>query len=226
MIKPWVISLGGSRIVPNDIDVIFIKKFKDLLNKHKDKKFVVVCGGGRTARRYISAIQKFQKSQREESLEGIEITRLNARLMMSIFEKEANKELPKNMKQIKNLLRKNRIVFCGALRWEDQNTSDGTSAKIAEFFKAKFINLTNVKGLYSEDPHKNKNAKFIPEISWEYFLQLTKKIKYKAGQHFVLDLVAAEEISKKKITTYIIGSLNSLDNILNNKKYIGTTITK
>ena len=47
----WVISLGGSRIVPDDVDDGFLLRFKRLLDSHGDKRFVVVTGGGSTARR-------------------------------------------------------------------------------------------------------------------------------------------------------------------------------
>ena len=48
------------------------------------------------------------------------------------------------------------------------------------------------------------------------------KIKYKPGQHFVLDQTAAKMILKNKTPTYIIESPKELDNLLNGKKFIGT----
>ncbi len=42
----WVISLGGSRIVRDDVDEGFLLGFKRLLDSHRDKRFVVVTGGG------------------------------------------------------------------------------------------------------------------------------------------------------------------------------------
>jgi uridylate kinase len=50
-------------------------------------------------------------------------------------------------------------------------------------------------------------------------------MKYKPGQHFVLDQTASGIILKNKITTYIIGEdLKQLDNLLNNGKFKGTRI--
>ncbi len=225
MRKAWVISLGGSRIVPNEVDDRFLLKFKKLIDSHKSQKFVVVTGGGSTARKYISALRKLGEGIKAQSLEGIAITRLHARLMSKFFGKRANEDLPFNMKKVENLLEKNQIVFCGALRYEKKNTSDGTAAKIAGHIKSPFINLTNVKGLYSADPRKDKKAKFIKKISWKKFSEITNKIKYKAGQHFVLDQTAAKIIQKDKIPTYIVGSLTAIDNILKNKKFVGTIIS-
>jgi uridylate kinase len=221
----WVISLGGSRIVPNSVDDKFLLRFKELINSHPSKKFVVVTGGGSTARKYISALKKIGKKTEDQSLEGIAITRLHANFMMRIFGKSANEDLPTNMEKVKNLLAKNHIVFCGGLRWSNTNsTTDGTAAKLAGFLKCPFINLTNVQGLYSEDPMRNKNAKFIPRISWDDFYKMMKNIKFKAGQHFVLDQSAAKTIKEKKVVTYIVGSLSAIDAILDNKKFMGTVI--
>ena len=219
-----MISLGGSRIVPDDVDDKFLSEFKELLDRHRDKKFVVVCGGGTTARKYIGALKRLGKKIKTQSMEGIAITRLHAGFMARFFGKEANEDLPLNMKKVKSLLVKNRVVFCGALRWSDKNTSDGTAAKLAGFLECPFINLTNVKGLYSSDPFKNKRAKFIGRISWKDFLKITRKIKFEAGQHFVLDQVAAREIAENKTVTYIVGSLSAMDGVLSEKKRIVGTV--
>ncbi len=220
----WVISLGGSRIVPEEVDEDFLVEFRKLLDSHKSKKFVVVCGGGTTARKYMSALRRLNKSINTQSREGVAITRLHASFMSRFFGEEANKDLPFSMKKVKDLLLKNRIVFCGALRQQKNQTSDGTSAKLAGFLGCSFINLTNIKGLYSSNPKTNKRAKFIGKISWDNFYKMTSKIKFSAGQHFVLDQVAAKEIKDKKIVTYVIGSLKVIDNILRKKKFVGTII--
>lgn len=224
MKKVWVISLGGSRIVPDSVDDKFLVRFKKLLDSHSSSKFVVVTGGGTTARKYISALKKLGKSTKTQSMEGIAITRLHAGFMARFFGKAANEDIPMSMVRVKNLLEKNRVVFCGALRWRAKNTSDGTAAKIAGFLECPFINLTNVQGLYSADPNKNKKAKFISKISWKDFLKMAKAKKYEAGQHFVLDQVAAKEILDKRIVTYIVGSLSAIDNIIRKKKFVGTVV--
>ena len=97
----WVISLGGSRIVPDDVDYKFLVRFKKLLDSHKSQKFVIVTGGGSTARKYIGALKKLGKKTKMQSMEGIAITRLHAGYMMKLFGKEANEDLPLNMKKVK-----------------------------------------------------------------------------------------------------------------------------
>lgn len=229
--KVIVISLGGSLIVPNKIDYEFLNQFKKILEKNKRKyKFVVVCGGGSTARTYIKGLEneKLNPKKKEyfQSLLGISATRINARFLTYFFREDANEGIPHDMKQIKGLLRKNDYVFCGALRYAKNQTSDSTSAKLAKYFKTQFINLTNVKGLYDKNPKKFRSAKFIPEISHKEFLKMAKAIEFKPGQHFALDQTAAKVIKKYNITTYIVGEdMKQLDNLLNHKHFIGTRIS-
>ncbi len=222
--KLWVISLGGSRIVPDDVDTGFLKNFKKLIDSHPTHRFVVVTGGGSTARRYISSFRKLHKKLKSQSLEGIAVTRLHAGFMAKIFGREANEVIPRNMRKVKGLLMKNRIVFAGALRYKDKNTSDGTAADLASYLKCPFINLTNVRGVYSANPKTNKNARFIKRVTWKKFNEMAQKIKYKAGQHFVLDQSAAREIYKKRIPTYIVGSVGAIDKILRGKKEFGGSL--
>jgi len=223
--KTVVISLGGSLIVPDSIDINFLKNFRKIINKHKKKyRFVIVTGGGSIARKYIKALKQAGKSEVLQSLSGISATRMNARFLTYLFGKDANEGIPHDMKQVSNLLKKNNPVFCGALRYAKNETSDATSAKLARFFKCEFINLTLVPGLYTKNPLKYK-ARFIPKISWKDFYDKAKKIEFEPGQHFVLDQKAAEIIKKYRIKTYILGkNLKNLDNLLAGKKFKGTVI--
>jgi uridylate kinase len=228
MKKTIVISLGGSIIIPNQVNIEFLKEFKKIILKNrKNYKFIIVCGGGKTARNYIQGLENesIKKKEYFQCLLGVSATRLNARFMTYFFGNTVNKGLPSDMIGVKNLLRHNDIIFCGALRYGDEETSDSTSAKLARFFNCDFINLTNISGLYSKDPTKFKDASFIREISSKDFFIISKKIGFKPGQHFVLDRTAAKIIYKNKIKTYILGSdAKNLDNLLNDKEFKGTII--
>ncbi len=225
-----VLSLGGSLIIPKNINVKFLRKFKKVLQKHTKKyKFVVSCGGGSTAREYINGLAKEHLNKKtkkfHQSLLGIASTRLNARFMTYFFGNDANKGIPHDMKEVKNMLKIYDVVFCGALRYAKNETSDATAAKLANYFDSEFINLTNVKGLYTKNPKKYKDAKFIKKITWKDFNTIAQKIKFKPGQHFVLDQNAAKIIKKYKIPTYILGNkLKNLDKVLKRKKFTGTLI--
>jgi len=221
-----VISLGGSLIIPENINVKYLKDFKKIILKNKPHyKFIIVCGGGSIARKYISALREIGMNENFQSYAGISATRTNARFMSYFFNQNQERGIPSKTREVKEYIKKDDIVFCGALEYHPKQTSDSTSAEIAEVFKCNFINLTDVSGLHDKNPKEFKNAKFIPNISWKEFNKMANKIKFKPGQHFVLDQKAASIIMKNKIITYILGEdMKQLDNLLNGKKFIGTKI--
>ena len=226
--KVEVISLGGSLLFREGrINYKYIEQFRKLLNSYRNRKFVVVVGGGSVARFYINALDNFGANNEFMSHFGIAVTRMNARMLANAFGKNANtRTLPKSLKDVKNLLAKHKIVFCGGLRYEKDQTSDGTAAHIANFLKARFINMTNVKGLYTKNPREYASARFIPRISYAEFDKRVRKIRYRPGQHFVLDQHASYVIKKNKVPTYIIGgSLRNFKRLLDGESFVGTTIS-
>ncbi len=220
-----MISVGGSILFPDAVDVAFLRRFKRLLMSFKDRKFVVVAGGGKIARLYIDALRKEHLPQRIQSYAGIAITRINAKFLANFFMKKQHYPIPTTLKEIERLLRRHDIIFCGSLRYEDNNTSDGTAAEIARHFGARFINMTNVRGLYTRDPQKHKDARFISQISFDDFSRMVNRMHYMPGQHFVLDQHAVGIIKEAKITTFIVGrSVENLSALLRGKTFKGTVI--
>ena len=224
--KRVVLSLGGSLIIPDNININFLDEFKKIIRKNtKRYQFIIVCGGGSIARKYISALKSKGINEELQSFSGISATRMNARFMSYFFNQNPEKGIPVKMRDIKKYLKKQDIVFCGALEYKPHQTSDSTASEIAKKFKTSFINLTDIKGLYNKNPKTEKGAKFIPEISWRKFYEMANKKRFTPGQHFILDQNASKIILKNKIPTYILGKdLKQLDNFLNNKKFIGTKI--
>lgn len=228
MKKVVVLSLGGSLIIPKDVDYKYLTNFKRIILKHvKDYKFIIVCGGGSIARKYISALKNTKVNTFFQSFAGISATRMNARFMSYFFALDPQEGIPHTIESIEKRLKTHNLIFCGALEYHPKQTSDSTATEIARYFKAIFINLTNVSGLYNKNPNKYKDARLIPEISWREFNKMANKIKFHPGQHFVLDQIASKIILKNKIPTYILGKdTRQLDALLNNKNFKGTEINR
>jgi len=224
--KLIVLSLGGSLIIPDDIDLNFLRKFRQvILNNASKYKFVIVCGGGSIARKYINALKEENKNNYIQSLAGISATRMNARFMSYLFNFDPEKGIPHDMQDVKNLLKTRDIIFCGALRYAPNQTSDATAVKLAAFLGTPFINLTNVKGLYDKNPKEAKNAKFIPRASISEFAKIVFSIPSRPGMHAPVDHTAMEIIKKHNIRTYILGKdTKQLNNLLKGKSFIGTII--
>ena len=66
--SPTIIALGGSVIIPDKINADFLKKFRKLILKllKQGQKFVIVAGGGKTARLYQNAASKVIKITYED----------------------------------------------------------------------------------------------------------------------------------------------------------------
>lgn len=225
--KMVVISLGGSLIIPKEVDVPLLKKFRGVLLKNTRKhKFIVVCGGGSVARKYIRGLVKAGISEHLQGLIGIASTRTNARFMNYFFNKDSESGIPHSIQDIKRILAYQDFIFCGALTYKTGATTDAQAAEIAKKFNSVFINMTDVSGLHDKNPKEHKDAKFIPKISWKDFDKMANKIKFEPGQHFVLDQEAAKMIRKNRTTTYILGKdMSQLNNLLNNRKFKGTIIS-
>lgn len=221
-----VLSLGGSLIIPDDINTKYLKNFKKIILRNINKyKFIIVCGGGSIARKYIASLKEEKINEKLQSLSGISATRMNARFMNYFFNINPEHGIPHTMEILRKYVKEQDVIFCGALEYKPNQTSDSTAAEIAKKFRTIFINLTNVSGLHDKNPLEHKDAKFIPKISWKDFDKMASKLKFKPGQHFVLDQTAAKMIMKNRITTYILGeNMDNLDNLLKNKKFKGTTI--
>ncbi|MBL7051540.1 MAG: UMP kinase [Nanoarchaeota archaeon] len=220
--KTIVISVGGSMINPGKVNIPFLKKIKEIiLNSSKKNKIVICTGGGAIAREYINALK--DKNTYTKDIMGIHCTMLNAKLLASTIEK-CNQEIPRTLEEVKDNIQSFNIVICGGLR--PGTTSDGTTAAIADYLNADMlINMTNVKGLYTKDPNKHKDAKFIPKISHKDFKVIMDKVQEKPGQHFILDSLAAKICREENIDVVILRGINNLKKLLENKKYQGTLIS-
>lgn len=220
----YVISLGGSVIIKDKINIDFLTKFSKLIKKYSHRnKFVIVTGGGSTARKYMSSLTNFHLDRQKIGLIGIAVTQLNANLLKSIM--KINSKI-NSIKDIRNLLKKQSIVITGAFKYLPNATSDGNCAQLAHYIKADlFINITNVKGLFDKDPRSHQNAKLLKKITYDKFNLLMHKIKFSYGQHFILDQTASKLIKKHKIKTIIIGEkLTNLEKVFRGKSFVGTTI--
>jgi uridylate kinase len=219
-----VLSLGGSLVCPDEIDVLFLKKFRDFILKwiKKGKKFVIFVGGGKTARRYQKVAKKFWVKNKELDWIGIFATILNAQLVKSVFGNFAfEKVLTDPTKKIKT--KKKIIVFGG---WKPGRSTDYDSVLTAKNFGAKrVINLSDVDFIYDKNPKKFKDAKPLERISFDELFKIIGR-KWTPGANIPFDPEAAKLAKKEKIEVIFLNGRNfkNLEKVFLGKKFKGTII--
>jgi len=224
MDKTIVMSLGGSVIVPNKINVKFLKNFKKTVLKYtkRNYRFVIYCGGGKIAREYQKAASQLTNLD-NKMLDwiGIHSTILNAQFVKIIFGRLAEESIVKD--PTKKIRFNKKILIAGG--WKPGWSTDFDTVLLAKNLKVKtIINMSNIEYVYDKDPKKNKNAKKIKNISWKQYRKISGS-RWKAGMNRPFDPIAAKKAQELGIIALIIGSnLKNFENLLENKKFNGTII--
>jgi len=220
-----VISLGGSVMVPDEIDKDYIQKFAKLARElHKKHQLAIVTGGGRTARKYIEPAREFGASEVFCDLIGIGATRLNARLLSAAIGAEANMEPPKDHMDALKALDFGKIAVMGGT--EPGHSTDAVAALFAEYMRADlFINVSDIDGIYDKDPKKNKDAKRLDRLSIDGLVDMIKSKSVGAGKYELIDILAVKVIQRSKIKTIFISKdPDNLRNAIDGRKFVGTAI--
>lgn len=183
-----------------------LKKYADMLFDISNQvQPVVVAGGGKVARHYINIARGFGSDEASLDIMGIEVSRLNARLLIAALGDYAYPAVPEDLEQVSRAAAGGKIVVTGGLH--PGQSTNATAALIAEKVKAKkFLNATDVDGIYDSDPNKNKGAKLFKEITVKQCLELLGSENSAAGAYDLMDIVALKVIERSKIPTVVIKS--------------------
>jgi len=224
MKKIVVISLGGSLVVPGDIDVLFLKKFKAFIYKNLKKwRFIIVVGGGRTNSRYNKAAKSFGvKDPDSFDWIGIYTTWLNAQLVRTLFLDNAESYILAN--PYKKIKFTKPILLAGG--HVPGSSTDLSAAVLAKTHKAhELINLSDIKYVYDKDPSKYRSAKPLKKLSWKDYRKIIGS-KWTPRLNSPFDPTAAKYCQKNKLKVVVAAGRDSknLQNILNGKKLKGTVI--
>ncbi len=225
--KLHIISVGGSIIVPKTgIDIGYLKKLKQTLSKftRQGHRFVIVTGGGATARQYIEASKKAGASSRDDlDWVGIAATRVNAELVRAVLGDRAHPTVITDPSKPLRGWTKPILVAAG---WKPGWSTDYIATRLGQKLGAKqVINLSNIKYLYDKDPNKYKSAKVIKEIDWPAFRKIVGN-KWNPGANLPFDPIAARLAQKAKMSVVLANGKNikNLEKILRGEKFQGTLI--
>jgi len=202
MKKRIVIKLSG-RIFGID-NVKVLKDYASFLVKiSKICQPIVVAGGGNIARHYISHARSSGADESTLDELGIEISRLNAKLLIYALKNKAYSHPPTTLQEVKHAVDDGLIVVTGGLH--PGQSTNGTAALIAEKIKAEqFLNATDVDGVYDRDPNKYKRAKQFKQIELKNLKNMLVHEDSIAGGYDLMDIVALKIIERSKIKTRIL----------------------
>lgn len=226
-----IISLGGSLIVPEEIDINFLKNFRDLILSHvaQGKRFVIDTGGGRICRKYQNAAKEIVDAAKEDlDWIGLTVNNVNAQLVRVIFGKDACKKVYYDVREeaLKESILDYPIVIGGALEPGHSSDFDAVLAAINVGAK-KIINLSNTDYVYDSDPKINPDAKKIEQISWADYREIIPKEWTHAGLNSPFDPIASKAAQEAGISVAIMNGkpIDNLANYLNGEKFLGTIIS-
>jgi uridylate kinase len=225
-----VISLGGSIVVPDQVDTEFLKKFigliKNYLDADKKRKLIFVVGGGSTARNYQKAYREIAASPDNNNQDwiGIAATRLNGELLKALFSDYCMDDVVTDPTAEINF--KGQVLI--AAGWKPGFSTDFDAVLLGERFKADtVVNLSNIAKVFSDDPKKNPNAVPLDKISWEDFKKIVGT-EWVPGKNVPFDPIATAKAAELKMKVLVAAGkdIENLKVILEDKmdSFKGTII--
>ena len=223
-----VMSVGGSLIVPDNIDTTFLTNLKNLIHDEASahaRRFIIIAGGGKTARRYQDAAAAVTDLTPDDlDWMGIHSTRLNGHLLRTIFRDIAHRVMITNPDEILDIHDNEAVIIAAGYR--PGCSTDLRAIQIAERIGAtKVINLSNTDHVYTDNPHTNPDAVAIEDITWSEFRKLIPA-EWAPGLSSPFDPIAAREAEQKGIEVAQINGLklDALADYLHGRPFVGTRI--
>lgn len=225
--KTYLISFGGSLLMDDSMtfDIEFIKKFKVLLDERiaLGDKFVLIVGGGKTARYYQTAGRELGFDQETLDWIGIKSTYLNADLVRLAFGAEDEVyhspiELPEN-------LEKSLYIVSG---WKPGWSTDFVMVKAAEHLNAKtLINLSNTDYIYTADPNKDPEAKVLKFLTWASYKEQMGITEWTPGINVPFDPIASKLAEEIKANLHYLNGKNveNFAKFLKGEEHVASVIT-
>jgi uridylate kinase len=222
--KTVVVSLGGSVIFPDHIDVPTLRAWRSLIEKYaRHRRFIVVVGGGKLARRYQEAAGAVRRTTPAEGdWLGIYATRANAKLVQTVLGTLADPVIIDSRSKMRKL-RKPVTIACG---WTPGNSTDYIAAVLAEHYGvAEILNAGKPAFVYDKNPDAFKGAKAFTEITWEKYRTVIPNA-WKPGASAPIDPVAARFCKRHGIAAIMIqgSGVKNIDNLLGGRDFRGTVV--
>ena len=220
-----VISLGGSIVVPDGIDSLFVSSFKKMIETYvtAGKTFYIIVGGGRPARTYQLGLHDAGTTD-QSALDwiGIAATRFNAEFLKQVFGSLAHTEIisdPTVLPQTSAPV----IIGCG---WKPGWSTDYDAVLVADGLGSKTVlNLSNIEYVYNADPRTNPDAEKFEQLTWTQYRSFIPA-EWKPGFSAPFDPIASRYADEHGIEVIIMNGKNidNLKSYLDGGAFLGTRI--
>lgn len=154
-----ILSIGGSLIVPDAVDTTFLTNLTAFISSQTTdlgRSFIIVPGGGRTSRNYVTALSQFTADHVAHDRLGIAACAMNGALLSELF---------KDNDQVQ--------VRPDPELYEPGASSDRACVRTAiKHGASKVVNLSNISHVYTADPNTDPTAQKLERISWADFRKL------------------------------------------------------
>lgn len=221
-------SVGGSLIVPDQIDTGFLANLKEVIDTETattGRRFIIIAGGGKTARRYQDAARSVTELTNDDlDWLGLHSTRLNGHLLRTIFRDLAHPAIITNPDDILDVPETASVVVAAGYR--PGASTDLRAIQIAERVNASaVINLSDTDYIYTDNPKTNPEAEKLEDVTWSEFRKLIPE-EWDPGLSSPFDPVAAKVAEASNIEVAQINGqkLEALENYLHEKDFVGTRI--
>lgn len=221
-----VVSLGGSILIPGERDSEHISAIAAMMRSLAHEfRLVLVCGGGKIARYYITNGRELGASQEKLDEMGIEVTRLNARLLHLALGHDAFDSIPRTVEEAVKEAKKGKILVMGGT--VPGHTTDAVAAMVAERLGAvRIVNATSVDAAYSADPRRHKDAVRHERLTHKQLHDLVNKGSHSAGPSDVFDPKGAALAMRANVPIYIVNgrNLSELQAAVRGERIMGTVV--
>ena len=199
-----ILSIGGSVLAP-DLEADRVDAHADVLDGlvAEGHEVAAVVGGGGVARRYIRAARDLGATEYDLDALGIDVTRLNARLLIAALESSATPEPAESHEAARASLRRGEVAVMGGTI--PGHTTDAVAALLAEMVGADLlVYATSVPGVFSADPNVDPGAERYDELSADELVDVISSIETTAGSNAPVDLLAAKIIERSGLRAVVL----------------------
>lgn len=219
-----IINLGGSVIVPEDINIKLLSRWREFIQKYAKKhKFVIVVGGGKLARKYQGSARAIRAiTVKESDWLGIYATRVNAKLVQIVFGKLASADIVDSELRLAPLTTPVTI----ASGWEPGASTDLISARIAKYYGVPEIVMAGKPAyVFSKNPDQFVDARPFAKLSWAEYWKIIPH-KWEPGVSVPIDPVCVKFSKAQKLAAIVVDgrNINNMEYLLQGEEFEGTIV--